>query len=101
MRNLNNLSPKLFVAKRLHLALALGAGVTIPYSDVVAAALQAEPSHLASVRRCHVSNNATHHNVLDAFAVGARHGAYFLTEEPAPLVHFCFIATLATAIFEF
>ena len=68
---MNYLSPKLFVAKRLHLALALGAGVTIPYSDVVAAALQAEPSHLASVRRCHVSNNATHHNVLDAFAVGA------------------------------
>jgi hypothetical protein len=29
MRNLNNLSPKLFVAKRLHLALALGAGVTM------------------------------------------------------------------------
>ena len=39
MRNLNNLSPKLFVAKRLHLALALRAGVTIPYSDVVAATL--------------------------------------------------------------
>ena len=26
---MNNLSPKLFVAKRLHLALALGAGVTM------------------------------------------------------------------------
>jgi hypothetical protein len=73
--------------------------MSVPQLDVVATALQAQPAYLASVRRCYVSNNPTHNDVLDALAVRTRHGAYFLAEEPTPFVHFGFIATLAAAIF--
>ena len=68
---LPKLRPKLFFASWFHFALTLGAGVFIPYSDFVAATLQTQAAHLASVRWRHVGNNATHHNILDSVAVGA------------------------------
>ena len=75
--------------------------MSVPYSDIIAAALQTEPADLASVRGCHVCNDTAHHNVLDALAVGTRHGTYLLAEESSAFVHLGFVATLATAIFEF
>jgi hypothetical protein len=68
---------------------------------MLAAALQTKPADLASIGRCHVCNDTAHHNVLDALAVGTRHGTYLLAEESSAFVHLGFVATLATAIFEF
>ena len=65
------LRPEFFVACGFHLALAFGTGVPIPDADVVAAAVEAEPADLAPVRRCHVGDDASHHDVLDGLAVGA------------------------------
>jgi hypothetical protein len=73
----------------------------VPYSDMLAAALQTKPADLASVRGCHVCNDTAHHNVLDALAVWTRHGTDLLAEESSAFVHLGFVATLATAIFEF
>ena len=73
----------------------------VPYSDMLAAALQTKPADLASVRGRHVGNDTAHHNVLDTLAVGTRHGTYLLAEESSAFVHLGFVATLATAIFEF
>jgi hypothetical protein len=68
---------------------------------MIAATLQTEPADLASIGRCHVCNNPTHHDVLDALAVGTRHGTYLLAEESSAFVHLGFVATFLTAIFEF
>ena len=95
------LRPKLFLASLFHLTLALGTGMPIPHSDFVAAALQTEPPHFAPIGRCHIGNNPTHHDVLDALAVGTRHGTYLLAEESSAFVHLGFVATFLTAIFEF
>lgn len=73
----------------------------VPDSDMLAAALQTEPADLASVRGRHVGNDTAHHNVLDALAVGTRHGTDLLAEESSAFVHLGFVATLAAAIFEF
>jgi len=68
---------------------------------MIAATLQTEPADLTSVRRCHVGNNPAHHDVLDALAVGTRHGTNLLAEESSAFVHVGFVATQAAAIFEF
>ena len=85
----------------MHFTLALRTGMPVPDSDMLAAALQTEPADLASIGRCHVCNDTAHHNVLDALAVGTRHGTDLLAEESSAFVHLGFVATLATAIFEF
>ena len=95
------LRPEFFLACGFHLALAFGTGVPIPDADVVAAAVEAEPADLAPVRRCHVGDDAPHHDVLDGLAVRARHGGYLLTEEATPLVHLSLIPTRIAAIFQF
>ena len=97
----NVLCPKFFLACLFHLALALRASVLIPNPDVIAATLQTQSAHLASVRRSHIGNYATNNNVLDGLAVRACHGRNLLPEEPAPLVHLSLIAALLTAIFQF
>ena len=73
----------------------------VPYSDMLAAALQTEPADLASIGRCHVGYDPTHHNVLDGLAVRTQHGTDLLAEESSAFVHLGFVATLAAAIFEF
>jgi hypothetical protein len=64
------LRPEFFFAGWGHLALALGAGVLVPNPDFIAATLQTQAAHFASVRWCHVGNDATNHQVLDGVAVG-------------------------------
>ena len=73
----------------------------IPDSDVVAAAVQTQPSHLASVGGGHVGYDAANNDILDAVAVWARHGSNLLTEESSPLVHLGLIAAGPAAIFKF
>ena len=73
----------------------------IPNPDVVAAALQAQTANLATVGRGHVGYDATHHDVLDGLAVGARHGGNLLTEQSTTLIHLGFVSAGLTAIFQF
>jgi hypothetical protein len=75
--------------------------MTIPYSDIITAALQTKPADFASIGGSHVGNDTTNHDVLDALAVGTRHGTDLLSEESSAFVHLGFVATLAAAIFEF
>ena len=73
----------------------------VPYPDVIAAALQTQAAHLASVRWCHVGNDATHHDILDGLTVRARHRRNLLTKEPATFIHLSLVATGFAAIFQF
>ena len=95
------LSPKFFLTSLFHIALTLRTGLLIPYPDIVAAALKTQSSHLAPIRWGHISNDTTHHDILDGMAVGTRHGSYLLTEQSAPLIHLSLISTIPTAIFPF
>ena len=65
------LRPKLLVASGFHSFLALGTGAFIPYPDAVAATVQAQASHLASVGGCHIGYDTTHHDVLNSLAFWA------------------------------
>jgi hypothetical protein len=95
------LCPKLFLTSLFHIALTLRTGLLIPYPDIVAAALKAQSSHLAPIGWGHISNDTTHHDILDGMAVGTRHGCYLLTEQSAPLIHLSLISTSLAAIFPF
>ena len=79
--SVSSLGPKLFFSGLMHFTLALRTGMPVPDSDMLAATLQTKPADLASVRGCHVCNDTAHHNVLDALAVGTRHGTDLLAEE--------------------
>ena len=92
------LSPEFLFASIRHLPLTLRAGSTVPDTDPVTTALQAQTANLASEGWSHIGNDATHHYVLDAFAVGARHGRYLLTEQATSLIHIRLIAADAAAI---
>lgn len=77
-----------------HLVVLTGAGISagsglstctfIPYSDIVAAAIQTKIAHLASIRRSDISDDATHDNILNRLAVRARHSRDFLAEGRDP-----------------
>jgi len=95
------LSPELFLARSLHLALTFRAGMLVPHPDMIAAAVQAEPPYLTPVRRGHIGDDTPHHDVLDRLAIGARHGCDLLAEEPTTFVHLGLIATGCAAIFQF
>jgi hypothetical protein len=73
----------------------------IPYPDVIAAALQTQTAHLAPVRRSHVGNDSTHHNVLNGLAVRTRHSRNLLTKESASFVYIGLVAAVLTTIFQF
>ena len=72
----------------------------VPYPDVIATALQTQAARLASVRWCHIGNDATHYDVLDGLAVRARHRRNLLTKESTTLVHLSFVAALLATIFQ-
>ena len=91
--------PKLLFSCIFHFTLTLRAGLHVPNTDIIAATLQAQTAHLASVRRSHVSNDATHHDVLDGLAVRAEHRRNLLTEQPSSLIHLSLIATGLASIF--
>jgi len=93
--------PILFFARWLHGSLTLWTGMLVPYPNIIAAAVQAQPSHLAPVRWRHVGNDAANYNVLNGLAVGTGHGRYLLTKETASLINFSFIPTILTTIFQF
>jgi hypothetical protein len=63
--------PKLLFTRIFHDSLALRTGFHIPDTDIIATALQAEATNFAPVRWSHVSNDSTHHDVLDGLAVWA------------------------------
>ena len=73
----------------------------VPYPDVIATALQTQAARLASVRWCHIGNDATHYDVLDGLAVRARHRRNLLMKESATFVHLGLVAALLAAIFQF
>ena len=73
----------------------------VPYSDIIAAALQTQSSNFASIGWGHVGNDTTNHDVLDGFAIRARHSGYLLTEQSTSVIYLGFIATSLTAIFQF
>jgi len=93
--------PKFLFASILHFALTLRTGPHVPDTDVIAAALQAQATHLASVRGCDVGNDTTHNDILDSMTVRAEHGCYLLTEQATPLIHLSLVTTGLAAIFSF
>lgn len=93
--------PKLLFAGIFHFALTPGAGLHVPDTDVIAAALQTQTAGLASVGRSHVSDDAAHHDVLNDMAVRAEHGGNLLTEQASPLIHLGLVATGLTTRFPF
>ena len=78
--------PELLFACCFHRSLAFGAGLFVPDTDVVAAAVQAETAYLAPVGRRHISNNTPNYDVLNGLAVRTAHGGNLLAEEAAALV---------------
>ena len=95
------LCPEFLFPGFFHFSLALGTGLLVPYTDVITATLQTEATYLASVRRSHIGNDTTHHNVLDSLAVRAEHGRNLLTEQTTSLIHLGLVAAGLTAIFQF
>ena len=73
----------------------------VPYPDAVAATVQAQTAHLASVRRSHVGYDAAHDDILDGLAVRASHRRDLLSEESAPLVYIRFISAGRASKFQF
>ena len=80
---------------------ALRAGLHVPFPNIGAATLKAQPSYFASVGRSHIGYDATHHDVLDGLAVGAVHSHYLLAEQASPFIDIGFIAALVAAVFPF
>ena len=93
--------PELLFSRIFHLPLAFGTGSLVPDTDVVAATLQAQSPHLASVGRGYVSNDPTHDDVLDGLAIRTRHSRDLLTEQTTPLIRLGFITAGFTVIFPF
>ena len=52
----------------------------IPGPDLIAAALEAQPSYLTPVGWSHISNDTPYDDVLDGLAVRTGHGCYLLSE---------------------
>ena len=73
----------------------------VPAPDIIAAAVQAQSAHFASVGWGHIGYDAAHHNVLDGLAVGTRHGRNLLPEEPSPLVNLGFVSASLASVFQF
>ena len=95
------LCPKLLFACIFHFAPTLRTGLHVPNTDIIAATLQAQAAHLASVRWCHVGDDTTNDNVLDGMAIRTKHGCNLLTKQSPSLIHLCLVATDFTAIFAF
>jgi len=93
--------PELLFSCIVHYALTLRAGFHVPYPDMVAAALQAQPPYLTPVGRGDIGYDASHDDILNGLAVRARHGRNLLAEQPAPFIHLSLIAASLTAIFTF
>jgi len=81
--------------------LASGTRLLIPDTDVITAALQAQPTDLASVGWSDIGDDATHDDVLNRLAVRTRHRRNLLTEQAAPLIHLGLVAAGVAAIFQF
>ena len=73
----------------------------IPFPDVIAATLQTQPTHLASVGWGDVGNDTSHYDILDGLAVRTRHLNNLLTKEATPLIDIGLVATVFAAIFQF
>jgi hypothetical protein len=96
----STLSPKLFFSGFLHFSLTLRTGFHVPYPDVLAAAVQAKPPHLAPIRWGYVGDDAANYNVLNGLAVRTIHWGNLLSKEATPFVHLGFIPTSLAAIFQ-
>ena len=93
--------PKLFLSSFFHFSLASRTGLSIPYPDVIATALQAQTPHLAPVGWSDIGNDTTHNNVLYSMAVRTRHWCDLLAEQATSLIHLSLVPTGLTAIFQF
>jgi len=68
------LRPEFFLVCGLHVALAFGAGVLVPGSDLVAATVEAQTSCLAAKGGGDIADNTTYDDVLNRLAVRTTHG---------------------------
>jgi len=93
--------PELFISSFFHFSLASRTGLSIPYPDVIATALQAQTPHLAPVGWSDIGNDTTHNNVLYSMAVRTRHWCDLLAEQATSLIHLSLVPTGLTAIFQF
>ena len=95
------LSPELFFACFLHPALASGTRLLIPDTDVIAAALQAQPTDLAPVGWSDIGDDTTHDDVLNRLAVRTQPRRNLLTEQAAAFIHLGLVTAVTAAIFQF
>ncbi len=95
------LCPELTFLIFLHPAAAARAGAVVPYRDALAAAMQAQPSHLAAERRSDIAYHSTHNNVLNGVTVGTTDGSDVLPEKSFTFVCFSLVATVGAAVFQF
>ena len=70
----------------------------VPHGDAVAAAAQAETAGEAIERRGDIAYDATHHQRLNAVAVGTRHHDDMLSHKTTALVVEGLVTTAFTAI---
>ena len=82
---------ELFVAGGLHLSFAFGTGMLVPDADLVAAAVEAQPTYLTAIGGGNIGDDASDDDVLHRLAVRAVHGYDLLTEESSSLVNLSFI----------
>ena len=73
----------------------------VPLTDSSTTAIEAQPPHCTAERGGHIANDASHHDMLYAMAVGAVHGDDFLPEQSAAFIIIALITTGAAPVFLF
>ena len=93
--------PKLLFSCKGHPAAAFRTSMPVPLTDSSTTAIEAQPPHCTAERGGHIANDASHHDMLYAMAVGAVHGDDFLPEQSAAFIIIALITTGAAPVFLF
>ena len=93
--------PKLLFSCKGHPAAAFRTSMPVPLTDSSTTAIEAQPPHCTAEWGGHIANDATHHDMLYAMAVGAVHGDDFLPEQSAAFIIIALITTGAAPVFLF
>ena len=93
-----HLRPEFLFTGLAHRAVTTWTGMHIPQSDVIAAAMRAQPPNIATKRRSHITNDSTHNDIPDALTVRTRHSMNLLPEQPASFISLSLISARRASI---
>ena len=81
-----------------HLPSTLGAGVHVPFANLVRSTSQAQSAYEGIEAGRSIPYHSTHYERNDVLAVGARHALYTLPHEATPLIDIRLITARPTPI---